>query len=47
MDNKTIQTKPYTAPLIEVIDVKLEQGFATSYGNGSEPIGSRKDDFAW
>jgi hypothetical protein len=49
MENKTIQMQPYEAPLIEVLEVKVEQGFATSNnrGHGVEPLGSRPGDFAW
>lgn len=38
MKNKEIQTQPYVAPLIEVFEVKVEQGFAESLGERQEEI---------
>ena len=34
MENKTYST--YESPRLEVIDVKIEKGFATSYDDGGE-----------
>ena len=33
----------YEAPVVEVIEVEVEQGFAASI----EPLGGRKDDIEW
>lgn len=47
MKNKEIQTQPYVAPLIEVFEVKVEQGFAGSYTGSNEELGNSKEDFGW
>ena len=44
MENKVIQTQHYVAPLIEVFEVEVEQGFAAS---DIEPLGPRQDDLPW
>ena len=44
MENKVIQTQPYVAPLIEVFEIKVEQGFAAS---DTEPLGTRPGDLPW
>lgn len=44
MENKDIQTQPYVAPLIEVFEVKVEQGFVES---DIEPLGTRRDELPW
>ena len=39
MDNNLI----YESPLVEIIEVEVEKGFAAS----NEPLGNRKEDFEW
>ena len=36
----------YEAPVVEIIEVEVEQGFALS-GGDNEPLGGRYDDFGW
>jgi hypothetical protein len=45
MENKDIQTQPYVAPLIEVIEVRVEQGFAITGGN--ESLDPTEDEIGW
>ncbi len=33
---KKMMTEAYEAPMVEVLDIAVEQGFATSNGDGSE-----------
>lgn len=38
-----MEMKAYEAPEVEIIDVEVEKGFATS----AEPIGNRFEDIDW
>ena len=33
---KKMMTEAYEAPMVEVLDIAVEQGFATSNGDGSD-----------
>ncbi len=41
--NKVHQLKPYEAPLVELIEVEVEQGFALS----TEDVGKTHDEQDW
>ncbi|MBQ2843342.1 MAG: hypothetical protein IJE69_03705 [Alistipes sp.] len=44
---KTNQPWGYLAPEIEVVEIAVEQGFATSGSGGQEEIGGSKEEGEW
>lgn len=47
MRMKTNQPWGYLAPEIEVVEIFVEQGFATSGSGGQEEIGGSKEEGEW
>lgn len=42
---KKMMTEAYEAPMVEVLDIAVEQGFATSNGDGSDIDDGNEDDY--
>ena len=44
---QTMKNEKYIAPEIEVVEIAVEQGFATSGSGGQEEIGGSKEEGEW